>query len=243
MEPENVREHFNDLAKTERENHAHAHPEYKFSPSKTPAASKKKRNDFSDEDEEENEPESGDPDWEWRPKNDRSTRTRSKRQGRGAGYPANNSNLNGMFEPSALGFDQGGIGDYAWSNAPRSMPVPYGMDQYAQLNPYEQSYHAQSEVTFPSPPYAALSDYPGGMPNGIPQQSHDGMFQGDPQFDDGTGHQVDPSLLSFPGAFAQSATGEVHSKIESEAMGGLWEDHGYAFGGEGMDHWGSPSQM
>ncbi|KAK8168691.1 high mobility group box domain-containing protein, partial [Phyllosticta citrichinensis] len=41
MEPPEVREHYNDLAKLERLNHQKAHPEYKFCPTKSASTARK----------------------------------------------------------------------------------------------------------------------------------------------------------------------------------------------------------
>ena len=62
MEPEAVRNQFNEWAKIERANHAAAHPEYKFSPSKS---TKKRKGEFS-EDEAELSDLDRDPDGEYR---------------------------------------------------------------------------------------------------------------------------------------------------------------------------------
>ena len=58
MEPEEVRERFNELAKLERINHQNAHPDYKFSPSKAGASRKRKSGDSDDDDSD-----FDDPDW------------------------------------------------------------------------------------------------------------------------------------------------------------------------------------
>ena len=63
MEPEEVRNQFNEWAKIERANHAAAHPEYKFSPSK--AGNKRRKGEFTDDEEEGSEFER-DPDGEYR---------------------------------------------------------------------------------------------------------------------------------------------------------------------------------
>ncbi|KAF2094614.1 hypothetical protein NA57DRAFT_46480, partial [Rhizodiscina lignyota] len=41
LEPPEVRDHYNELAKLERANHQAAHPDYKFSPSKTSTSRKR----------------------------------------------------------------------------------------------------------------------------------------------------------------------------------------------------------
>jgi hypothetical protein len=68
-EPNSVREFYNALAHTERDNHAKAHPTYKFSPTKAITSSSSHRKDFTSEPESEaddSETEK-DPDGEWRP--------------------------------------------------------------------------------------------------------------------------------------------------------------------------------
>lgn len=63
MEPEEVRNQFNEWAKIERDNHAKAHPDYKFSPSK--ATNKRRKGDITDDEEEVSDVD-GDPDGEYR---------------------------------------------------------------------------------------------------------------------------------------------------------------------------------
>ena len=63
MEPEEVRNQFNEWAKIERDNHAKAHPDYKFSPSK--ATNKRRKGEFTDDEDDASELD-GDPDGEYR---------------------------------------------------------------------------------------------------------------------------------------------------------------------------------
>jgi hypothetical protein len=64
MEPEEVRNQFNEWAKLERDNHAKAHPDYKFSPSK--ATNKRRKGEFSDDEDDAASDLNGDPDGEYR---------------------------------------------------------------------------------------------------------------------------------------------------------------------------------
>ena len=190
MEPEHVREHYNELAKIERENHARAHPSYKFSPSKTPAASKKKRlGGGSDEDEEDGGTESGDPDWEWRPRNERSVRPRVKRGGRETDYPMN-GNVSTMFEVPDYRFDNNANG-YSWDAQARTLP--YGMDHFDQFNTL---YQVQPSLGPTSHPYIP-NGFGDNVPAAIPGFSDPGMFASQQQMMEETGHQVDPMLLSL----------------------------------------------
>ena len=100
LEPKEVRDFYNNLAKVERDNHAHAHPSYKFSPNKTtPAASnaalrKKKGGGLSEEEDDDSfDVDPHDMDGEWRPRserraNDGNSGVGRRRQGREAGFPA-----------------------------------------------------------------------------------------------------------------------------------------------------------
>ena len=63
LEPPEVREFYNELAKTERLNHQRAHPDYKFSPSKPGYAGSKKRKSAEISDEESLLTEDPDGDW------------------------------------------------------------------------------------------------------------------------------------------------------------------------------------
>lgn len=63
LEPQEVRDQFNEWAKIERANHAAAHPEYKFSPSKS--TNKRRKEDYSDYEEDASDLD-GDPDGECR---------------------------------------------------------------------------------------------------------------------------------------------------------------------------------
>ncbi|KAI9804290.1 MAG: hypothetical protein M1833_007097 [Piccolia ochrophora] len=91
LEPPEVRDRYNDYAKTEREHHNIAHPGYKFSPCKNPG-SKKKPEQFSDDDSEPSDLDDLDFDW----CDDRKRKNRrhgTKRQSKESGYPVNSASL------------------------------------------------------------------------------------------------------------------------------------------------------
>ena len=234
MEPEKVREKYNELARIERENHARAHPSYKFSPSKTPTASKKKKSRYgSDEDDEEGATDSGDPDWEWRPRNDRSIRSKPKRLGREAGYPANSSTVNQIFENQPHGFDQG-MNEYPWDAGHRS--VPYGMEQ---LDQYDHFYPMQTHLGPVNQPYIQSSMHEG-MPTAIPGLSQNNFIHHSEEFNaGGTAHQMDPTLLSFYEAFDQQGSSV------GQQLGPEQGEMGHEFGeaedlfGQSIENWSS----
>jgi hypothetical protein len=64
MEPQDIRNMYNEYARIERMNHQRAHPDYKFSPSKPGGAGRKRKGIFSDEDGSELS-DLEDPDAEW----------------------------------------------------------------------------------------------------------------------------------------------------------------------------------
>jgi hypothetical protein len=95
MEPPELREFYNNLAKIERHNHQLAHPNYKFSPAKPGTASRKRKGG--------DESDFGDGDGDWAVTNGVKDRTRV---GRDASYPARSApTLNSNDEPFALHSD------------------------------------------------------------------------------------------------------------------------------------------
>ena len=230
MESEDVREHYNNLARIERENHARAHPSYKFSPSKTPAAAKKKRSDYmSDEDDEGNETDSGDPDWEWRPRNECSVRGKPKRQGREVGHAgyASNSHDNPMFDKPSFEFDMG-VNGYGWDSEPP--PMPYHMEPFKR---YDQSYFMQPQMGFAEQSYMATG-FQDSMSTGMPEMGPADMFQSHAQMLDNGGHQVDPMLLSV---------NEHEIKSEETPLGNGWDEQQDLFGAQDVDRWAMSGQM
>ena len=105
MEPEEVRNQFNEWAKIERANHAAAHPEYKFSPSKS--TNKRRKGEFMDDEDEGSEVD-GDPDGEYRgPRNVRQRRVIGDAEGAAAYLPSNvGFESHPYFGQQAVGYDQ-----------------------------------------------------------------------------------------------------------------------------------------
>lgn len=88
MEPNEIRNQFDEWAKLERQHHQEAHPNYKFSPSKS--TGKRRKGEFS-EDEDEPSDLDGDPDGEYR--NGRNVRQRRQER------------VDATYLPSTIGFD------------------------------------------------------------------------------------------------------------------------------------------
>lgn len=209
LEPMQVREYYNELAKIERTNHQNAHPNYKFSPSKPGGASAASKKRARSEPEEDSEPSDlDDPDWG----RENGARSRpSKRPGRDASYPAR----------ANLGDAQGQ--SYEMYNRTQSWETP-GRQPQQQMNlPYHHQQNMQAQQFYPSPtmqhhhmhmmqgtpqhqqpdPFANFENtsFPtnGGL-IGMPGGNHAELLglnthshTGTPSYD----HQVDPLLLAY----------------------------------------------
>lgn len=204
MEPAEVRDMYNELAKIERINHQNAHPTYKFSPSKTTIPPKRKKGEFLDE-----EPSDLD-DGAWDPSGHRRTRNKGRRQERGVGYPSNALKNNGFFTRT-FGPDDG-MNKSHWDMSNDGRPLPLPMNQndlyhhYFQTNnmsmagledmrmPHVDTSGSQMQFSQGHP----LLGLPGGNAVDFIQQfySHTGTPLGDD-------HQVDPMLLAFDGGNSQ----------------------------------------
>lgn len=144
LEPPEVREFYNELAKIERINHQNAHPDYKFSPSKPGyAGSNKKRKSAEISDEESLL--TDDPDGDWAASHGIRQRP-AKRFGRDAGYPARNAAANHLLSnsPSAYettsNFDDGAYRS-SWEANNIGRPLPVAIDnQRLYQNQYYRSH-------------------------------------------------------------------------------------------------------
>lgn len=147
MEPDEVRNQFDQWAKTERQHHQEAHPNYKFSPSKTTA--KRRKGEFS-EDEEEPSDLDGDPDGEYR--TGRNVRQRRHNNlGGEAAYLPNNVGFEShpYYGHQVSGYEQS---QYQYANAGRPLPSNVAYDQNGMpYNPHTNTYlqsnlHHQQQV-------------------------------------------------------------------------------------------------
>ncbi|KAH9843404.1 HMG (high mobility group) box [Teratosphaeria destructans] len=148
LEPQEVRDQYNDWAKLERANHAAAHPEYKFSPSKS--ANKRRKGEFSDEEDEISL--DGDPDGDYRGPHGRSVRQR-----RGPlqdSVPLNNTygfDSHPYFGQQATGFEQS---QYQYANPGRPLPSNIAYDHNGMpYNPQTGTYIQQQTYQHPQYPY------------------------------------------------------------------------------------------
>ncbi|KAL9092339.1 MAG: hypothetical protein Q9165_004513 [Trypethelium subeluteriae] len=202
MEPPEVREKYNELAKLERINHQNAHPNYKFSPSKAGQARKRKGTD-SDEDEDDEMSDYEDGDAAWTPSGQRKSKPRpGGRSGRDLAYQ-HEMMLN---DPYARNFGpNGNINKSTWEATNEGRPIPvaigsndlYGYQYYQTVHrnagaPGTEDIRLQRTDT----PVMQYQTGPSllGLPGG---QHHDlmGSRSATPLAYD---HQVDPQLLDYP---------------------------------------------
>jgi len=178
LEPPEVREFYNELAKIERINHQNAHPHYKFSPSKPGYGGSKKRKSAEVSDEESILTDDN-PDGDWAAT--RGVRQRpSKRFGRDAGHPSRNTAANPLvthspntFETSS-NFDDGAYRS-SWEANNIGRPLPAVIEnQRLYPNQYYRSYVEPAPYSYMSPGIVENLKYaPVAMP---PMPSHTSLF-------------------------------------------------------------------
>jgi hypothetical protein len=205
LEPPEVRDYYNELARMERMNHQNAHPDYKFSPSKPGAAAKKRKGTDSDDESEPSDPD--DPDADWASSN-RSRARSAKRPGRDAGYPARANmtsmpNIHGGFEDNFGPVDDG-YNKSSWEANNGGRPLPqhighqnlYGQHHYQpiiQSNPQmmgavEDIRYAPMDASFDA--NQSLVGLPGGSHHDLLRMHSGGLT---PMMVP----QVDPMLLAY----------------------------------------------
>ena len=187
MEPAEVRDKYNDLAKLERMNHQVAHPEYKFSPSKPGAVGRKRKGTFFEDvsDPEMDPSDADDPDAEWGPPSQRKNRPRQTRKATTSATSAPSVGMmNSMFGAT---------------NEGRTLPERLGAEEMYQTY-YQQEVEANALNPVVEDVKLKMVGTPGmhsyaapviGLPSGRQQHhllghSHKGFSS-----------QVDPSLLAF----------------------------------------------
>lgn len=189
LESDALREHYNDLAQIERENHARAHPKYKFSPSKSTAAAIARKKKACSSDDEASDIE--DPDWDWRPRGARAT---SRRPGREAGYPSNHSPNVSFEEPLVL----------STSHSPWEVPAEFKSPSIAvqpnnlMLPYYQMPYSMDQRLPTSTSDHMRLETYPSEIPSGIPNQQPDMFYTSGDRYESYQ-TQVDPMLLQLDG--------------------------------------------
>ncbi|KZL80968.1 hmg box protein [Colletotrichum incanum] len=193
LEPEHVRDQFNEWAKEERANHQKAHPGYKFTPSKPrPKAREEEESDQGDLD---------DMEWGHSRASSRSRQLRKPAHGRNEA-PASIFHNYPPLQTSPMGLGVQTQSMYHYSNPGKPLPAPYSQNGLGGGQYYQQSVHQRQDATgfvedvlirkTPSPAmgYAAPS-----MDN-----RYDGMGQYGPMsHHDGLEPMIDPGLMGHGG--------------------------------------------
>ncbi|KAK1029918.1 hypothetical protein LTS16_019337 [Friedmanniomyces endolithicus] len=217
MEPQEVRQQFEEWARVERENHAKAHPAYKFSPSKS---NKRRKGEFSDDeggDEASEVDPHADPDGEYRAggRSTRQRRAQAQQQQQLQAQQAEMVPLNSTYgfdshpyfsQPIPSGYEQS---QYQYANPGRPLPSNVAYDANGMMfNPQTNTYI--QPATYSHPQYSYVQDVRGvrvptpqqqqqtvggyGLPGGQ-QMTAEELFAGSRS---GT-----PSLLQYGNAYGQ----------------------------------------
>jgi len=210
------------VATTERANHAKAHPSYKFSPSKGATTSRKKKGAYSSDEEADDMSDNNDPDFEWQPRSDRTSAKPSRRQGREAGYPAYSSPLS--FEDS-FG-PNNGLNKSSWEVSNEGKPLPAIMGQADLYNQYYQT------TVYPSMSTPGMEDVRmvrTATPGSLPGNYHPDLLQlhSTTQSPAPYEAQVDPMLLQYDEQFTQ--THMDHASVDPFAPANHFDDAMHSF--------------
>ena len=209
LEPQELRDHYNELAKTERTNHQKAHPTYKFSPSKPGSANRKRKGTDSDD---EDLSDMDDPDGDWGATHGRSRNKRNRTQETSSSpfRPANSSPYHPELAWNSPIFSpDNGMHRSAWDMTNQGKPLPQAIPDGLA---YNQFWH-QTAPMYPNPMPSRPEDVrmrPVDSPLvpsyslgqsliGVPGGEHHELFQvhshsGTPIPQE---VQVDPTLLEF----------------------------------------------
>jgi hypothetical protein len=207
LEPDSVREQFNEWARLERLNHQNAHPGYKFSPSKAGASKPAKRKTALEESEE-----SELEDFDWERGQSRKPRKHGKQesrphtnQNRLSASPYPDSRSVNSEEPS---YNSHNRSSYYTNNPGMSPPAPYNQSGLYNGQYYQQTVHPSTSV-FGAEDILIRKTVPPGMSYPV-----HGYFQEVKQE-----QRIDPTLMG-------------HSNPFNEGYGG----HGIVFAGDGFNN-------
>ncbi|KAL0766124.1 hypothetical protein CaCOL14_011322 [Colletotrichum acutatum] len=138
LEPEHIRDQFNEWAKEERANHQLAHPGYKFTPSKPrPKAREEEDSDQGDMD---------DMEWNGSRASSRSRQVRKPGHGRNEA-PASIFHNYPPLQTSPMGLGVQTQSMYHYSNPGKPLPAPYSQNGLGGSQYYQQSVHQRQDAT------------------------------------------------------------------------------------------------
>ena len=216
LEPAEIRNKYNDLAKLERHNHQVAHPQYKFSPSKPASASRKRKGGlYRDDDDSALEVETSDaddPDGEWGPPGQRKSRPRQSRKVATSVTSAPSAGmLNSMWQTTNEGkampvrivgeerqsqFYQQRVEPNAHNSSVEDVKLNLVNGPGAQHHHYQLQQQRQKQQQYAAP----IVSLPGGQRHGLLLQ--ESGYDVSPTT---IVTEVDPSLLAFDGPGSQGS--------------------------------------
>jgi hypothetical protein len=184
LEPESVKEQFNEWARIERQNHQIAHPGYKFSPAKPGAAKATAKRKASQEQMSE---ESDLEDYEWqgsqprRSKKQRST----PMQEQSVPYPTTRSAYLYPSRESSVDPNYGGYNrsSYQATNPGKPVPAQYNQANLAAGQYYQQSIQSNPNIAGVEDIIIRKAATPGGNSYGLPGGPHLDMMNPYPQYE------------------------------------------------------------
>ncbi|GAB7365528.1 hypothetical protein MBLNU230_g6601t1 [Neophaeotheca triangularis] len=137
MEPQEVRDQFNEWAKVERANHQAAHPEYKFSPSKS--NNKRRKGEYTDDEDEPSDLD--DPDAEYRGGRHVKVRRQQTPRSDVAYLPSNHFETHPYYNQPVSSYEQT---HYPYANPGRPLPSNVAYDPTGvPYDPHTGIYHQQ----------------------------------------------------------------------------------------------------
>lgn len=176
LEPESVREQYNEWAKIERANHQAAHPEYKFTPSKTGTKGYKRK--YSEEPDSEN---SDLENFDWGKANITKTQKYGTRAVSNSPYQPSRDPYNFSRESSiepVNGAYNANRSSYQASNPGRQVPLPYNQAQLQSGQYLQQIVHSSQAIQGVEDVLIKKTEAPGACyPNHPSFQEYDFMNQ------------------------------------------------------------------
>ncbi|KAI9844235.1 MAG: hypothetical protein M1837_005741 [Sclerophora amabilis] len=218
MEPIEVKDKYNELAKKERENHQKAHPGYKFSPSKAQNSAKKRKTVVS-EDEQSELSDLDELDYDWGASRRLKNRPKRRREpAREESQSTTSSQYRGSpdhYQPS-----RGGAVKSSYQTLNPGKPLPAAManhDLYGQY--YQTTVHPNRSVPNVEDVRIRKTDAPGGNPmmyqslTGMPGGSHQDLIQSQRSSPMPlTSHALDPQLLAYDSQYQRPT--EQHRRVD-----------------------------
>jgi HMG (high mobility group) box len=243
LEPDSIRQQFNEWARIERVNHQNAHPGYKFSPSKT-GNSKSTGKRKAPEDVVSEESDLDDYDWEREHSKRKKPSNRRSRVSENTSYSTIRSpydfSRDVSEEPSYNSYNRS---SYQITNPGKQAPAPYSYSNLDNGQYYQQIVHQHSLIPGVEDVVIKKTATPGmhylGLPSGhglvSPYHSQEGALT--PEY------KIDPSLIDHDPAMYDNKFNTQEGMYLGDGFGGgiHWQDQ-YVMG-EQFDYLSAPHSV